>query len=355
MPGLLGITHSNRTNDEFWTKNCFNSSFPAALANYMFLHDIPVKYIKLDGNLQPQIVDLPVRELFNMGERSLDQLYFAFESKYDPYQEFAYERIDGIDLVIKDVEGAFLRPLEIKLTVIPDKVTSELTDESEWGSEIVIRSATTQYCTLGMAYSLRDKFQEIRELFERPCSSIQDWGNKAEIRLNLPRLIELCNRFERRYFEKQVPLVMQPIWKTRGQDPLLVENNTFDIFVWSDFAFTRLFLNAPLGDTETNKPLSRHNRSAARFVRYWYEMARNRSVHLKEIYRQMTYDLQTDKEFSCNGTVTNTYMACDRLTSPKVDRSALYEIIQDRGEEFLMPERRLDQSVLYFTMRNPRP
>ena len=160
---------------------------------------------------------------------------------------------------------------------------------------------------------------------------------------------------ERNYFEEQQPLIMQPIWKTHGQDPLLVEKNTFDIFVWSDFAFTRLFLSSPLEDINAARPLSRQNRAAARFIRYWYEIARNGRVHTNDIYRQMTFDLQTDKEFAANGSVTNPYMACDRLTNPAVDRAALFDIILDRGEELLMPERRLDQSVLYFTMRNPRP
>ena len=68
----------------------------------------------------------------------------------------------------------------------------------------------------------------------------------------------------------------------------------------------------------------------------------------------MTYDLQTDKEFSVPGNVTNSYMRCDRLSNLAIDREALYDIIIDGGERMLMPERRFDQSVLYYTMKNPR-
>ena len=46
--GLFGIEHSNRSRDDHWGKNCFNSSFPAATANYMLENDIPAIYIKLD-------------------------------------------------------------------------------------------------------------------------------------------------------------------------------------------------------------------------------------------------------------------------------------------------------------------
>lgn len=46
--GLYGIYHSNRSSDDHWGKNCFNSSFPAALASYMLDKDIPAIYIKLE-------------------------------------------------------------------------------------------------------------------------------------------------------------------------------------------------------------------------------------------------------------------------------------------------------------------
>lgn len=53
--GLFGIEHSNRSADDHWGKNCFNSSFPAATANYMMENNIPAIYISLeevDGKLK---------------------------------------------------------------------------------------------------------------------------------------------------------------------------------------------------------------------------------------------------------------------------------------------------------------
>ena len=46
--GLFGIEHSNRSADDHWGKNCFNSSFPAATANYMMENNIPAIYISLE-------------------------------------------------------------------------------------------------------------------------------------------------------------------------------------------------------------------------------------------------------------------------------------------------------------------
>ena len=49
--GLYGIEHSNRTAEAHWGKNCFNSSFPAAVANYMLAHDIPAVNTPWAANL----------------------------------------------------------------------------------------------------------------------------------------------------------------------------------------------------------------------------------------------------------------------------------------------------------------
>lgn len=85
---------------------------------------------------------------------------------YAPYQQYSFDPIDGIDLVVKDTEGNYLSPLEVKLTVIPTSQTSVLPEE-KWGSEIVVRSATTSYCALGMFDSIKEHSREIREILKR--------------------------------------------------------------------------------------------------------------------------------------------------------------------------------------------
>ena len=69
MPtGLYGIEHSNRDSNDHWGKNCFNSSFPAAMASYMMEHDFPAIYIKLedvDGELKTVSAEISIRDVFN--------------------------------------------------------------------------------------------------------------------------------------------------------------------------------------------------------------------------------------------------------------------------------------------------
>jgi len=344
---LYGIKNSNRKSKDFWGKNMFNSSFPVGLANYMRDSNKKAVYITLKEDLTPQTGYISIDEAYNAVGIRTDDLYFAFEHKFTPYEEYSYDPIDGVDLVIKTLSGNFLRPLEVKLTVLPDSATFRRVQE-KWGSEIVIRPATTSYCALGIADAIKEKTSSVRKIFEPDCSKIRDWGNESEMSVVLPKVLELINLFEREYIQIQKPFILQPIWKTLGQNPIIAED-AFDIFVWSDLAFTRLFLDRSSFNGGL-KGITRHMRSTARLARFLYEFSRSGKVGLNDIYRQMTFDLQTDKEFSANGSVTNKYMSSPRLIKPVVARNELYNIILGGGEELLMPERRFDQSI-YFTMK----
>jgi len=344
-PSLYGIINSNRTGDDLWGKNQFNSSFPVSLACYMRDNDINAIYLSLNENLEVVANELHFNEVFNTSLDSND-IYFSFESKFDPYQVYSYDDISGIDLVVKDTSGNFLQPLEIKLTVIPDNSTYQ-NNESEWGSEIVIRPPTTKYCGLGMVHSCINQLEEIRNIFEPVCHDVRHWDSIPEINSKMDDFIDALNIFESQYIQFQKPLLLQPIWKTQGKSPLLAEN-AFDIFVWSDFALSRLFIDA---SNNRNDNVTRLMRSTARLTRFLYEISTRRITHLNHIYTEMTFGHQTDKEFSVNGSKTVPYMNHVRRFNPILPQSVLSNIILGGGEEKLSPERRFDQTI-YYTIAN---
>ena len=337
--GLFGIFHSNRSSNDHWGKNCFNSSFPTSMACYMLAHDIPVIYLRLNKELKVVAETLPVSQLFNCDGRSLEELSFQFESVFEPYQQYSFDPIDGIDLVVKGTDGNFLSPVEIKLTVTKP--------ESQWGAEMVIRSATTSYCALGMFDSVKDEARNIREIFEPSCSNIQMWDNDFEMTHKLPNLFAAINTFERTYLQNQKPLLMQTLWKTQGKSPVLADQ-AFDIVVWSDYAFSRLFVDS---SNEIAKTMSRPARSTARLARCLWELSKSGKIRITDIYRQMAFGNQTDKEFSVNGLHWRKYVEHERITRPALPKAVISEIIQEGFIEKLSPERRFDQT-LYFTVRN---
>jgi len=349
MPsGLYGIENSNRTNEDHWGKNCFNSSFPTAMACYMFDKNISAIYNKLDvvdGELTVISTEIPIRDVFNSGTRSLDYLDFRFESTYMPYQEYSFDGIDGIDLVVRDIIGEYLSPLEVKLTVMPTKETSTRS-EDKWGCELVIRSATTSYCALGMFDAIRNESATVREIFEGACSSIQSWDNDFEMTHKTQDLSECINVFQQRYLDKQKPLLLQTIWKTQGQSPLLADY-AFDIVIWSDYAFSRLFVD---GAFNTDNTMSRPKRASARLARCLWELSKSGKIRVTDIYRQMAFGNQTDKEFAIPGSKWRRYVTSPRIPNLMLSKDVLSEIIQPGYIEMLQPERRFDQT-LYFTVR----
>lgn len=349
MPsGLYGIVNSNRTADDHWGKNCFNSSFPTATASYMLANNIPAIYIHLgevDGELKVVADEIPISQVFNSGEKLPEELYFSFESIFEPYQQYSFDVIDGIDLVVRDMNGNFLAPLEVKLTVLPTDQTSGQ-PESKWGCELVIRSATTSYCALGMFDSVKEHTRHIREIFEGACSSIQMWDNDYEMTHKMPKLCSAIDVFQQEYYRQQKPLLMQTVWKTQGKSPLLAEQ-AFDIVVWSDYAFSRLFID---GSSAPANTMSRPMRATARLARCLWELSKSGKIRVADIYRQMAFGNQTDKEFAINGSKWRRYVTSKRIDSPILPKNVVNSIIADGYIEHLSPERRFDQT-LYFTMR----
>ena len=347
--GLYGIKNSNRSVDDHWGKNCFNSSFPASTACYMLEHDIPAIYINLveeNGKLKVLATEVSIRDVFNCGNLKTSDLFFSFESVFDPYQQYSFDPVDGIDLVVKDVNGNYLSPLEVKLTVLPDSTTYRK-PEAEWGSEIVIRSATTSYCAIGMYDAVKSEALNVRTIFENACADIQSWDNDFEMTHKLPNLCKSIDAFQKTYYKRQKPLLMQTLWKTQGKSPLLAEQ-AFDIVVWSDYAFSRLFIDSSYDVAPT---MSRPMRATARLAKCLWELSKSGKIRVVDIYRQMAFGNQTDKEFSIPGNKWKSYVDTIRTVNPILSRDVVHQIIEPGYIERLSPERRFDQT-LYFTVRN---
>jgi hypothetical protein len=163
----------------------------------------------------------------------------------------------------------------------------------------------------------------------------------------IPALSSSINEFQKKYYTKQKPLLMQTLWKTQGKSPLLAEQ-AFDIVIWSDYAFSRLFID---GSYETANTMSRPMRATARLARCLWELSKSGKIRVADIYRQMAFGNQTDKEFSIPGNKWRTYVETPRTVKPILHKTAVHSIIENGYIEKLSPERRFDQT-LYFTVRN---
>jgi hypothetical protein len=174
----------------------------------MIDHDIPAIYNRLAFHEGDQIVvssEISMADVYRIQGLSTDMIDFKFETVFVPYQAYSIDGIPGIDLVICSAEGEYLTPLEVKLTVLPTSSTSMM-PESQWGCELVVRSATTSYCAIGMYDASKHYASEIREMFEDTCSSIGSWDNNYEMSHMTPNLSKHLDQYQARFHEYQKPL-----------------------------------------------------------------------------------------------------------------------------------------------------
>jgi len=286
-----------------------------------------------------------------------EALFFEFEAQYAPYQKYCYDVLKHTDLVIRTLAKTetltdmgqgqpdkYLRAFEIKLTVVPDSATARR-PEAEWASEIVVRPISTTHCVCGMADSCWNEREAVRAILEPVCSTMEHWDNSHEISIKKNAILDVLTHFLVQFNNKQIPLMMQPIWKTKGQSPELSEN-AFDFFVWSDFALGEMIVD--LAKREGGTGVNRYMRSAARMARCLFDIVASGKANVSAIYTGMAFHLQTDKEFAVNGAVTHQYLPSGNLLSPRVRLDVLPKIILDGGHKKLSPERRFDATI-YFT------
>ena len=91
-------------------------------------------------------------------------------------------------------------------------------------------------------------------------------------------------------------------------------------------------------------------RATARLAKCLWELSKSGKIRVVDIYRQMAFGNQTDKEFSIPGNKWRTYVTSPRIETPKLPKEVVNEIIAPGYIELLSPERRFDQT-LYFTVR----
>lgn len=344
-PGLFGINKSNRdfTNKDNWGKNKFNSSFPVSLTNYLYSKGLDNIYLKLNENLEVVHNKINAESLFGINPDS-ENLFFAFESPFVQYEKLVFGNIPRDDVVTHDISSEkCLKALEIKLTALPDNSTCEL-DEKNYGCELVIRPDTIVYlaCSIAILYNNKDEKEKLRLIFGNEFEQIKDWTDPASV---LPYIAKMAQKLDEIFLDKsdyQEPLILQPVWKTLAKSPKLADK-CLDVFVWSNFAFTRLFIDA---SKNLNGKINRQSRSLIWLFKMLYDFSESDQINHSKIIDELSFNTKNDKAFSVNGKVTYPYMKCESLTEPRINKSEIKEIILGGGQNLLSPERRFD-AIIY--------
>lgn len=348
-PGLFGIKRSNRDYSlkDAWGKNQFNSSFPASLACYLYFKNLKPVYYRTDKDMNRVLDYIGVDELFRTSPLGED-IYFAFETGYLPFQKYLTGTIPRNDLVIMSNDEC-LTSLEIKLVALPDNATCGL-EEKLFGAEIVIRPDTIIYlaCTFINCYCGDRK--KIRNIINGVGDEIQDWTIAENVLSIVYDIYLVIKRLVENSYEKQVPVVMEPVWKTEGKSPILSEN-CLDVFVWSNCAILKLFVPSEEDfvsekcGVKTLHKISRHTRTMIWLFKMIKDYVENGTFNGKSIIDELSYNTKNDKAFATNGSRTHTIMTCEELTKPRISKNEIKNIILGGGQNLLSPERRFDAII----------
>jgi len=216
-PTLFGISNSNRIPADFWGKNRFNSSFPAALACWMRHKGLNPVYVHTsEGNIIASDEKISFDDVFN-SKAPNEELRFDFESRFAEFQNYSHDSLEAIDLVISEGDD-IRRALEVKLTVLPDQTTFTKSEEL-WGCELVVRPVSVIYAALTIFHSLSDKKSEALSLIQKTALDIGDWTNSSEIASNRNEILNTLDKFLDTFSDNQVPLILQPRLEDERKTP----------------------------------------------------------------------------------------------------------------------------------------
>ena len=191
------------------------------------------------------------------------------------------------------------------------------------------------------------KEEELSKILFPACADIRDWTNEREMLENFPALISAIEEVLKGKIDAQTPLVLQPVWRTKGKSPELADN-CLDVFVWSNLGFTRLFLDTTIAKISKGAlSINRQMRTTLWLVKMLFDYSQSGRIDAEWVIDEMTYNTKNDKAFAVSGSVTQPYMASPELKKPRVSKDELKKIILNGGHQLLSPERRFDAIIFY--------
>ena len=129
-------------------------------------HSIPPVYVAVgkDGEIRARDDNgVSMEDVFGTPKIGAD-IRFEFETVFEPLSGLLHDALSGVDVVTRTADGEFCRPLEVKLTVVPDNTTAKQPEE-KWCSELVIRPITSAYAAIQLFANLSEACRaEIRDI-----------------------------------------------------------------------------------------------------------------------------------------------------------------------------------------------
>lgn len=359
LPFLYGLeyaSHDFRDPDSLG-KNIFTNALPLSLAQYLAtVRGLPIPTVRAtvkNGRIRTEQVDKPWKDIIGV---SPEDAQFDFEAVYSGYGEYTHTDANKSDVVVTDrLTGEQVRPLEIKLVVVPTSATAKNPRDKQ-ACEIVVRPPTVQQLAFSIARSYgTERRDDIRERIVKALGKPGDysWEDETKMISSAPKILAAAESITEGGILEQTPLVLNAIWRTEGQKPIL-EENAFDVFVWTDMGFLQLFIDQAKRDIDRasrsqksaeKKSPSRPFRSIMWLVKSLWDYSIQESLDFGAIHSKVTFGAQTDKAGAFSGGSVLEHLQSGYFDQPRVKRSELDNVLSPESAQYLLPERRLDAAI----------
>ena len=327
-----------------WGKNIFTNAFPVAIGQYQAIElGLDPVLIRASRDRRGAVTTTqcltPWRVILNADPLSAR---FLFEEPFNPYRRYTRGEPNPSDVTIADHSGNHRRALEIKLTTVPDSA-SHGRAKSEQSAEIVARPLMIEQLAVSIAHSFgAEGVGDLRQTIQARLPHPQQarWSEASWVVVNMPAILAVVEDVIITGMDRQTPMVLNVIWRTVGRTPEL-EDDCFETFVWTDMAFTALFLKSASGSGDR---ITRPQRALIWLVKMLWDYTSQGRVDAVDT-TALAYELQTDKAGSFSGLVTRRFLGGEFLSKPRVPSSAVGKVIHPNYRDFLAPERRLDAAL----------
>jgi type II restriction enzyme len=204
----------------------------------------------------------------------------------------------------------------------------------------VVRPDTVFYLAAGLYQ--QNRF-DIEKMFSDPHFKLADWSNSEEVSLVFTDIVGKLRKVLTIEGATQVPLLLNPIWKTEGKTPTLADC-CLDVFAWSTLGFLHFLIEN--GAASTTNRITRPMRTLVWVYVMLHDLATKGKTNFEDVIDRLSFNTKNDKAFSASGSITHKYMKSDNLRTPRIKRQEISNIIFGGGQKLLSPERRFDAIIV---------
>lgn len=236
--------------------------------------------------------------------------------------------------------NASLIGLEIKLTALPDNTTKNEAEDG-YGCEIVVRPPTICFlaCSICEAYNDEESKNRLRRILNK-VPKIYHWNETSSVVPHYEKIESAVMEVARDIWDRQQPLIVQPIWKMSGNK---LADDCLDVFVWSNLAVLHMCYEK---EGRRKGEISRFQRALIWVYLMLKDFVDYDTFDYVRIIKEHSYENANDKAFALPGRSSNRLMRSKELTHPRIRKKEIKNIILGGGQNLLSPERRFDAALV---------